>query len=114
MAPNYRAHRIIHISLITYFFQFEDDEVLDLLSLNNTKKAGKQVLFFNRVPKVGSQAFMELLRKLSIKNQFSFNRDRVQRVETIRLAPYEQVLLKNLKFFKLNFFNKQVTIENLF
>lgn len=64
---------------------------LDLDSLNNTKRARKHVLFFNRVPKVGSQTFMQLLRRLSMKNGFAFNRDQVQRVETIRLAPYEQV-----------------------
>lgn len=68
-------------------------ESLDVDALNNTRKADKHVLFFNRVPKVGSQTFMQLLRRLSLRNGFSFNRDQVQRVETIRLAPYEQVLL---------------------
>lgn len=38
--------------------------------LNNTARAGIELLFFNRVPKVGSQTFMELLRRLSLKNQF--------------------------------------------
>lgn len=38
--------------------------------LNNTARAGTDILFFNRVPKVGSQTFMELLRRLAIKNQF--------------------------------------------
>lgn len=38
--------------------------------INNTARAGIELLFFNRVPKVGSQTFMELLRRLSIKNQF--------------------------------------------
>lgn len=73
------------------FFQHEAPEVLDIGALNNTRRADREVLFFNRVPKVGSQTFMELLRRLSIRNAFSFNRDRVQRVETIRLAPIEQV-----------------------
>lgn len=71
--------------------QYNELEILDVDALNNTKRAKKQVIFFNRVPKVGSQTFMELLRRLSISNGFSFNRDRVQRVETIRLAPVEQV-----------------------
>lgn len=66
-------------------------EPLNLDSLNNTKRADKHVLFFNRVPKVGSQTFMQLLRRLSVRNGFGFNRDQVQRVETIRLSPYEQV-----------------------
>ena len=73
-------------------FQYKETEVLDVEALNNTRRADRSVLFFNRVPKVGSQTFMELLRRLSMRNGFSFNRDRVQRVETIRLAPIEQVL----------------------
>ncbi|XP_015108398.1 heparan sulfate 2-O-sulfotransferase pipe [Diachasma alloeum] len=69
---------------------------LDIDALNNTKRADKHVLFFNRVPKVGSQTFMQLLRRLSMRNAFAFNRDQVQRVETIRLAPYEQRQLVRL------------------
>ncbi|XP_050316102.1 heparan sulfate 2-O-sulfotransferase pipe [Anthonomus grandis grandis] len=64
--------------------------------LNNTKKAQQDVVFFNRVPKVGSQTLMELLRRLSIRNQFGFHQDRVQRVETIRLAPEDQAALSAL------------------
>ena len=63
---------------------------LNPLALNNTRHAENQIIFFNRVPKVGSQTFMELLRRLSIRNNFSFHRDSVQRVETIRLSPYQQ------------------------
>ncbi|XP_050445621.1 heparan sulfate 2-O-sulfotransferase pipe isoform X2 [Cataglyphis hispanica] len=74
----------------------EQYEVLNIEALNNTRRADRQVLFFNRVPKVGSQTFMELLRRLSIRNAFSFNRDRVQRVETIRLAPIEQLHLARM------------------
>ncbi|XP_012284255.1 heparan sulfate 2-O-sulfotransferase pipe isoform X2 [Orussus abietinus] len=75
---------------------YVDSELLDVDALNNTKRAGRDVLFFNRVPKVGSQTFMELLRRLSMRNGFSFNRDRVQRVETIRLAPIEQLQLATM------------------
>lgn len=78
------------VAIISFLF-FQYEETLDIDALNNTKRANREVLFFNRVPKVGSQTFMELLRRLSIRNGFSFNRDRVQRVETIRLAPFEQV-----------------------
>lgn len=63
---------------------------LNPLALNNTRNAENQIIFFNRVPKVGSQTFMELLRRLSIRNNFRFHRDAVQRVETIRLSPYQQ------------------------
>nr|CAH7731150.1 unnamed protein product [Callosobruchus chinensis] len=62
-------------------------------NLNNTKKAQQQIVFFNRVPKVGSQTLMELLRRLSIRNDFGFHQDRVQRVETIRLSPEDQASL---------------------
>ncbi|CAG9088257.1 unnamed protein product [Plutella xylostella] len=61
--------------------------------LNNTARAGMELLFFNRVPKVGSQTFMELLRRLALRNKFGFHRDTVQRVETIRLAPADQQAL---------------------
>ncbi|KAF2901601.1 hypothetical protein ILUMI_04588 [Ignelater luminosus] len=64
--------------------------------LNNTLKAQQEMIFFNRVPKVGSQTFMELLRRLSIKNHYGFHQDRVQRVETIRLAPEDQARLAAL------------------
>lgn len=33
------------------------------------------MVFFNRVPKVGSQSFNELIRRLSLRNNFHFNRD---------------------------------------
>ncbi|KAL1451079.1 hypothetical protein WDU94_003373 [Cyamophila willieti] len=62
----------------------------DPLSLNNTARARHEVLFFNRVPKVGSQTFMELMRHLSARNGFGFHRDHIQRVETIRLPRPEQ------------------------
>ncbi|XP_015608993.1 heparan sulfate 2-O-sulfotransferase pipe isoform X2 [Cephus cinctus] len=92
----------------------EEDGLLDVDALNNTKRAGKQVLFFNRVPKVGSQTFMELLRRLSMRNGFSFNRDRVQRVETIRLAPIEQIQLATLvnSFVEPSVYIKHVCFTN--
>lgn len=68
-------------------------ETLDPGSLNNTKKAEIDFMFFNRVPKVGSQTIMELLRRLSLKNNFAFYRDQVQRVEMIRLSPIDQARL---------------------
>lgn len=69
---------------------------LSLKALNNTKNAGIEVVFFNRVPKVGSQTFMELLRRLAIRNEFAFHRDHIQRVETIRLAPGDQMDLASM------------------
>lgn len=69
---------------------------LEPSQLNNTRKAQQEIIFFNRVPKVGSQTLMELLRRLSIRNEFGFHQDRVQRVETIRLAPDDQAALSAL------------------
>ncbi|XP_075225162.1 heparan sulfate 2-O-sulfotransferase pipe isoform X1 [Lycorma delicatula] len=69
---------------------------LDAKSLNNTRFSGKELVFFNRVPKVGSQTFMELLRNLAVRNDFAFHRDHIQRVETIRLAPPEQIGLASM------------------
>ncbi|CAH2091037.1 unnamed protein product [Euphydryas editha] len=78
-------------------YQELHEEVLpDPWELNNTARADVELLFFNRVPKVGSQTFMELLRRLAIRNQFGFHRDAVQRVETIRLAPADQQVLASL------------------
>ncbi|XP_074035152.1 heparan sulfate 2-O-sulfotransferase pipe isoform X1 [Leptinotarsa decemlineata] len=69
---------------------------LQPIRLNNTRKAKRNIIFFNRVPKVGSQTLMELLRRLSIRNGFGFHQDRVQRVETIRLSPEDQAALAAL------------------
>jgi len=74
---------------------------LDPMELNNTRKAKKEILFFNRVPKVGSQTTMELLKSLSIKNNFHYHKDRTQKVETIKLTYNEEKWLSNL----LDFFN---------
>uniref|UniRef100_A0ABL0DR80 Uncharacterized protein n=1 Tax=Rhodnius prolixus TaxID=13249 RepID=A0ABL0DR80_RHOPR len=71
-------------------------ETLSAQSLNNTMKAEKDIVFFNRVPKVGSQTFMELLRNLAMTNDFSFHRDQVQRVETIRIPPADQLALATM------------------
>jgi len=69
---------------------------LDPMELNNTRKAKKEILFFNRVPKVGSQTTMELLKSLSIKNDFHYHKDRTQKVETIKLTYNEEKKLSNL------------------
>ncbi|KAI5637084.1 sulfotransferase family domain-containing protein [Phthorimaea operculella] len=71
----------------------EQEELPQPWEVNNTAKANVELIFFNRVPKVGSQTFMEMLRRLSVKNGFGFHRDSVQRVETIRLSPPDQEIL---------------------
>ena len=60
--------------------------ILQPIKLNNTRKAQKEILFFNRVPKVGSQTTMELMRALALKNNFHYHKDRTQKVETIKLT----------------------------
>merc|ERR1719348_2399372 len=69
---------------------------LDPMDLNNTKNAKKEILFFNRVPKVGSQTTMELLKSLSIKNKFHYHKDRTQKGETIKLTYNEEKRLSKL------------------
>ena len=69
---------------------------LNPMDLNNTKKAKKEILFFNRVPKVGSQTTMELLKSLSHKNHFMYHKDRTQKVETIKLTYNEEKWLANM------------------
>ncbi|CAO1420440.1 unnamed protein product [Diamesa tonsa] len=76
--------------------KLENMSTLNTRSLNNTRRAENQIVFFNRVPKVGSQTFMELLRRLAIRNNFKFHRDSVQRVETIRLATFQQEELADM------------------
>lgn len=39
---------------------------------------------------MGSQTFMELLKRLAMENDFEFHRDAMQRVETIRLNIRQQ------------------------
>jgi len=69
---------------------------LDPRALNNTMHARKEVLFFNRVPKVGSQTTMELMKSLSMRNNFHYHKDRTQKVETIKLSYSEEKRLTNL------------------
>ena len=64
---------------------------LDPMELNNTRKAKRDILFFNRVPKVGSQLTMELLKSLSLKNKFHYHKDKTQKVEVIKLTHSQEV-----------------------
>jgi len=69
---------------------------LDQQQLNNTRKAKKEILFFNRVPKVGSQTTMELLKQLSVKNNYHYHKDKTQKVERIKLTYSKEKLLSSL------------------
>ena len=48
---------------------------LNALSLNNTLHAESQIVIFNRVPKVGSIMFMNLMHMLGERNNFSGYKD---------------------------------------
>ncbi|ODM97953.1 Heparan sulfate 2-O-sulfotransferase pipe [Orchesella cincta] len=65
-------------------------------ALNNTRNSEKETLFFNRVPKVGSQTLMDLMQRLSIANGFQFHRDKTQKVETIKMTYYEESRLTTM------------------
>ena len=80
-----------------YFAMF----TLQPLELNNTRKANKEILFFNRVPKVGTQTTMEWMRTLAIRNNFHYHKDRTQKVETIKLT-YNEEVIKAIKIFILH------------
>lgn len=54
-----------------------------LQHLNNTPRAQVDTLFFNRVPKAGSEKLMELLKLLAKRNGFQARRDPEQLLETI-------------------------------
>ncbi|XP_046621797.1 heparan sulfate 2-O-sulfotransferase pipe-like isoform X1 [Neodiprion virginianus] len=69
---------------------YVNTNVPDIEALNNTRKADKAVIFFNRVPKVGSETFAELLRRLSTSNEFHFNRDLPQKYEFVFLAKQDE------------------------
>ena len=73
---------------------------LDQQQLNNTRKAKKEILFFNRVPKVGSQTTMELLKQLSVKNNYHYHKDKTQKVERIKLTYSKEVSKYFIKQFK--------------
>lgn len=74
----------------------EDYSQLDPMTMNNTVKAKNEILFFNRVPKVGSQTIMELLKQLSVRNSYHYHKDKTQKLERIKLSYSKERLLSNL------------------
>ncbi|KAH8286323.1 hypothetical protein KR054_006766 [Drosophila jambulina] len=65
-------------------FNFEAD------LLNNTKFAETDMVFFNRVPKVGSQSLMELMARLGKINGFSHARNKGGAHETVLMNKQRQ------------------------
>ena len=83
------------IQKVKVFAQFNLLKVLQTFNsdeLNNTRKADREVLFFNRVPKVGSQSMMALIDALSNRNNFTVYADFPRIYETILLNPLMQVI----------------------
>eukprot|EP00095_Tigriopus_kingsejongensis_P010557 snap_masked-scaffold421_size176100-processed-gene-0.2 protein:Tk10557 transcript:snap_masked-scaffold421_size176100-processed-gene-0.2-mRNA-1 annotation:"heparan sulfate 2-o-sulfotransferase pipe" len=75
-------------------------------SLNVTPNADKEVLFFNRVPKVGSQTVMGLLKALSAQNNFTHYVDD----EKIKKAAGEKTVLPQVELLNYaNMFTKNFT-----
>lgn len=73
---------------------YEDDYYNDLVdSLNNTRKAQVDVVFFNRCAKVGSQSLMELMGRLAKRNNFKHSRNVAKSRSTIYIKPHEQMEL---------------------
>ncbi|CAD7083096.1 unnamed protein product [Hermetia illucens] len=59
--------------------------------LNNTKNARMDIVFFNRVPKTGSQALMQLVKELTPINKIQTARDKAQKYETVIMGPLHQI-----------------------
>lgn len=85
-------------------------------SLNVTPNAHKDVLFFNRVPKVGSQTVMGLLKALSIDNNFTHyvDDDKIKQTagEKTILPKTEQVNYANMfvdNFTEPSVYNKHIS-----
>jgi len=66
-----------------------------LASLNTTGRAEVDILFFNRVPKVGSTSIQSLLGKLASANGFKLVRDTVNQVEMVTMDKKGQEELAN-------------------
>lgn len=63
---------------------------LDRSSLNNTSNAGKTLIFFNRVAKVGSESLMELIDELGKLHDFEVFTNEPKAVNKGRLPEDEQ------------------------
>ena len=59
-------------------------QVYNATALNNTRKASKHTIFFNRVPKVGSQTISVLLQMLATQNKFGFETEEPKRFSQIQ------------------------------
>jgi hypothetical protein len=62
-------------------------------STSSSVHRDENLLFFNRIPKVGSQMMMSLLTKLGSRNNFDFYRDGGHKYLQLRLGEDEQVIL---------------------
>ncbi|XP_030570710.1 heparan sulfate 2-O-sulfotransferase pipe-like isoform X2 [Drosophila novamexicana] len=83
--------------------------------LNNTPRAQLDTLFFNRVPKAGSEKLMELLKLLANRNKFQARRDPKHLFETILMdTGFARNLLKAeiLNCSTANSYTKHVAFLN--
>ncbi|XP_004527068.1 heparan sulfate 2-O-sulfotransferase pipe isoform X3 [Ceratitis capitata] len=73
----------------TYQYLKSTGQLPDLTpdSVNTTIKAEVEIVFFNRVPKVGSETLMALMNVLAKRNGFEARRDKPSPIETVMLTP---------------------------
>jgi len=64
---------------------FDLPDNVTLASLNTTGRAEVDILFFNRVPKVGSTSIQNLLGRLAAANGFKLVRDTMNQVEMVTM-----------------------------
>lgn len=87
--PRHQHHHHHHDDNDDYDIEDADEDYeehgysLEADMLNNTKNAEIDFVFFNRVPKVGSQSLMELMRRLGKINGFTHARNPGSVKETI-------------------------------
>merc|ERR1712130_1064959 len=74
---------------------FDLPDNVTLASLNTTGRAEVDILFFNRVPKVGSTSIQNLLGRLAAANGFKLVRDTMNQVEMVTMDRKGQEELAN-------------------
>jgi len=74
---------------------FDLPDNVTLASLNITGRAEVDILFFNRVPKVGSTSIQSLLDRLASQNGFKLVRDTMNQVEMVTMDRKGQEELAN-------------------
>lgn len=113
--PTLLARVLVRVATATHFAIRAQLQHLSANQVNNTPRAQLDTLFFNRVPKAGSEKLMELLKLLAKRNNFVARRDPEQLVETILMDEgYARRLLDNeiLNCSGVNSYSKHMAFVN--